>query len=99
MGRMTRRREEVQCRPRRSQLAAAVALTVRLASHRRATPYPVLQPCFLRLTSMDDHGMNVCEESPTGSVGAGIRTPDLRMSQERRGQATAEPYESDAPPG
>src|SRR2546427_9508557 len=38
-------------------------------------------------------------KTTTLDVGAGIRTPDLRMPQERRGQATAEPYESDAPPG
>ncbi len=33
------------------------------------------------------------------SVGGGIWTRDLRMPQERRGLATAQPYESDAPPG
>src|SRR2546429_8649123 len=33
------------------------------------------------------------------NVGAGIRSPDLRMPQERRGQATSEPYEAYAPPG
>src|SRR2546425_11835131 len=71
---MTRRREEVRCRPRRSQLAAAVALTVRLASHRRATPYPVLRPCFSDSTSMDDHGMKICEERPDGgSRGGGLK--------------------------
>src|SRR2546427_2292589 len=72
---MTRRREEVRCRPRRSQLAAAVALTVRLASHRRATPYPVLRPCFSDSTSMDDHGMKICEERPDGRCRGGGLEP------------------------
>src|SRR2546428_13265533 len=72
---MARRREEVRCRPRRSQLAAAVALTVRLASHRRATPYPVPPPCFSDSTSMDDHGMKICEGRPDGGGRGGGLEP------------------------
>src|SRR3989475_10030301 len=96
---MIRRREPNRCPSTRLQPAAAATLTVRRTSLRRAKPHSVPRPCFLRLNFDGQPRDEGLRGTPDGSVGAGVRTPGLRMTPERRGSVTAETYDSDRPPG